>query len=101
MSRKVLAASLILLFFLNLVDAFATHYWVVNGLAVEKNPLMDFLFDLSPMVFLFLKIFIGSFCVWFLIRRKKTTIIKFLIFPTLIVYLYVTVLHCRLALKVF
>jgi len=94
-------ATLILLFFLNLVDAFATHYWVVNGIAVEENPLMDFLFDLSPVVFLFLKIFIGSFCIWFLIRRKKTTIIKFLIFPILIVYLYVTVMHYHIALKVF
>jgi hypothetical protein len=98
---KTLTANLILLFFLNLVDAFATHYWVINGIAIEKNPLMGILFDFSPVVFLFLKIFIGSLCIWFLIHRKKTTIIKFLIFPTLIVYLYVTVMHYHIALKVF
>ena len=32
---------LVLLFFLNAVDAFATLYWVTNGIATEANPIMN------------------------------------------------------------
>ncbi len=99
--RKITFSALILLFFLNLVDGFATYYWVTNGLATEANPIMDAMFDLSPWFFLFVKVIVGSLCIWFLIRRKPRPVVETLIFPVVGVYLYVLVLHCQFAMKFF
>ena len=99
--KQLVFLALILLFFLNLVDAFATYHWVVNGIAAEQNPIMNFVFNLSPTLFLFLKIVVGSLCTWVLLTRKKRPAIRALIFPVLGIYLYATFLHCEIALKVF
>jgi len=99
--KKLSFSILILLFFLNLVDGFATYYWVTNGLATEVNPIMNMMFKLGPWFFLFIKVFVGSLCIWFLIQRKQRPVVEALIFPVLVVYLYVTVLHCQFAMKFF
>ncbi|WP_431028330.1 DUF5658 family protein [Lysinibacillus sp. LZ02] len=40
---------------LNIVDGFATHYGLVNGVIEELNPIMDFIWLKSPLLFLSIK----------------------------------------------
>ena len=57
----------VLLFTLNIVDAFLTIYWVRNGYAPEGNLLMASLLDLGDLPFLVVKIAMGlvaAYCFW-------------------------------------
>jgi hypothetical protein len=49
----------VLLFTLNLIDAFLTVFWVRNGYAPEGNLLMATLLDLGDIPFLAVKVAIG------------------------------------------
>ena len=40
---------------LNIVDGFATHYGLANGVIEELNPIMDFIWLKSPLLFLSIK----------------------------------------------
>mgnify|MGYP003629437997 FL=1 len=59
--------ALIMLLFLNIVDAMATLYWVENKLATETNPLMHAWIQLSPDLFITVKITLvtmGTILLW-------------------------------------
>ena len=100
--NKLFFKSLIfLLLILNIVDTYATIYWVTENLAHEKNPLMQELLGLSPVLFSYIKLFfvsLASVYLWKVIDRKLTQI---LIIPIVLIYIYVFVLHCNIAYQVF
>jgi hypothetical protein len=98
--NKLISSSLIFLFFLNIGDAFATHYWVTNGFAEELNPAMRVLLEFSPALFLLIKIVTGSICVWILWSRRDGKFVKVLTLPLLGVYLTILFLHLRILFQV-
>ena len=90
-----------LLFILNIVDTYATIYWITENLAYEKNPLMQEWLNLSPVLFSYIKLIfvsLASIYLWKVIDRKLTQI---LIIPIVLLYIYVFVLHCNIAYEVF
>ena len=57
----------ILLFVLNIADAFLTIYWVRHGYATEGNQLMASLLELGNLPFFLVKLSVGivaTFCFW-------------------------------------
>lgn len=83
---------------MNIVDGLATYMWVTNGIADEKNPLMDFLINIDPLLFLFLKVFIGSFCIRYFWKKPHMAPALSVVF---LVYSYVTYLHLNICLHIF
>tara|TARA_R110001583_G_scaffold31790_8_gene108524 strand:+ start:143 stop:469 length:327 start_codon:yes stop_codon:yes gene_type:complete len=78
-TNKAFFNILLILFFLNLGDAFATYYWVVSGVAEELNPIAIALLEASPILFLIFKCLFGSLALVFLWlfreKYKKITLI--------------------------
>lgn len=75
--NKTLSTILIILFFLNLGDAFTTYYWIVLGLAEELNPIALMLININPNLFLLVKCLFGSLSllVLWLFRKKHKKIV--------------------------
>ena len=73
-TREVLFKySLILLLFLNVVDAMATLYWVENNLTTETNPIMNAWIQLSPDLFITVKVVLatmGATLLWVFRKHK-------------------------------
>jgi len=88
---------LLLLFFLNLTDAFATYFWVTNGTAEELNPLALALINFDPNIFLFIKCLFGSLSLlilWF-IRKRYKKIVLIVTCSWFIVYVFVFIYHIK------
>ena len=65
--------ALILLLFLNIIDAMATLYWIENELATETNPLMHAWIQLSPDLFVAVKVTLatmGASLLWVFRKHK-------------------------------
>ncbi len=78
---------------LNLIDGVLTLYWVMSGMAVEANPLMDVLLERHPLLFILLKlglVMMGTYLLWRLRRRAAAVVAIFLVF---LVYYWVLLLH--------
>ena len=100
-SNRAFGYILILLVFFNYIDAFATLYWTSKGYATEINPIMNSWLQISHDAFLFIKMFfviVGCFFLWKVRNHKLAHVLVFLIF---LLYVYVTIMHCNIALKVF
>lgn len=54
-STKLLLILLFIALILNLSDALLTIYGLNSGLVEEINPIMEYLFDLNPLLFLVIK----------------------------------------------
>jgi hypothetical protein len=67
MKKYYILASLVSLF--NLIDGIATFCLVTRGLGKELNPLMALLIDISPHLFLWVKI--GITPLFFLLAKSK------------------------------
>lgn len=86
---------------LNIIDAGATAYWIDNQLATEANPLMESWLDMSPVLFVIMKVSLVFACgvlLWKLRNRKMTYI---LLIPVFIVYIYVFIKHIVIAYNTF
>lgn len=86
---------------LNVIDAIATVFWIENQLATEVNPLMEILLNISPTVFIIMKIALVFLCaalLWLLRRRNLTFI---LLAPVVLIYCYVFLKHSNIAWNVF
>ena len=62
-----------------LIDLTATLYWVLNDLAHEANPIMDFFLQYSPLLFVIAKLGLSGVGIWILYyfrKRFKNTIFK-------------------------
>ena len=56
--------SLKVLVVLNLYDAICTYIWVTSGVALEANPLMASLLDISAFSFMLTKVLLVNLGIW-------------------------------------
>jgi len=92
-NKMIFRVGLVSLFFMNIFDALATTYWVTTGLANEKNPLMAFLLDCHPTLFIVVKLLVGVIVVWYLWERYSSKLTNFLVFITVLAYACVSGYH--------
>ena len=92
-NKAIFHVGLVSLFFMNIFDTFATVYWIAMGLAREKNPLMAFLLDYHPALFIGIKLSIGTFVVWYLWRRYNSKLANCLVFIAVLTYAFVSGHH--------
>jgi len=59
MSRSFWIYLVVLSVSMHLVDAWSTMFFIRNGYATEANPLMAHFYEISPLVFLFFKMFLA------------------------------------------
>ncbi len=86
-------ASLIVLLLMNLFDSIATALWITMGVAVELNPLMDYLLEIGPGVFMITKNFLVILCVFLLWRLRHSVLARPLVMVTFLAYFIVTIIH--------
>ena len=101
LNDSIFKRSLVLLFFLNAVDAFATLYWVTNGIATEANPIMYEWLNLGPLAFLSVKLTLVTLGVSLLWAFRDYALSKVVIVPGMLMYGFVTVMHCIIAFDTF
>ncbi len=90
-----------LLFFLNVMDAFLTLYWVRNGFASEGNHLMASLLDLGNAPFLLVKIAMGAVTAFVLWRWSNFRLAKYGLTLALAVYIGLMAVHLVTGLSAF
>tara|TARA_B100001123_G_C15341502_1_gene1035168 strand:- start:5199 stop:5516 length:318 start_codon:yes stop_codon:yes gene_type:complete len=93
--------ALLFLLFLNIFDAFATIYWIENGLAIEANPLMDDWLNLGSNYFLTLKLGIVLFSTLMLWKVRNRKLTYFLLAPVFMIYIYVCAKHLNMFWNLF
>jgi len=67
---RLLGMVLAFVLVLNFIDLSATIAWIELGLATEVNPLMDYLLQIHPLAFAFVKIGLVSGAVMILWRHR-------------------------------
>ncbi|WP_099361890.1 DUF5658 family protein [Fredinandcohnia onubensis] len=80
---------------LNLLDAFITHFGILGGHISEANPLMYTIYEIHPVLFLFIKAML-SLCLislYFIIRIPVNKFIRSLSYVATALYAYVFILH--------
>ncbi len=88
-----LAGQTLLLFTLNILDAFLTLYWVRNGFASEGNQLMAGLLDIGDLPFLAVKIAVGAVTSVVLWRWRSLRLAKYGLALALVVYIGLMGVH--------
>lgn len=83
----------VLLFSLNLLDAFLTILWIRKGVATEANILMAFLLEISDLLFLFAKVSIGFIAMTVLRKWEKIRITRYGLKIAIAVYGFVILIH--------
>ena len=103
MSRKDYKFLVILtvLTLLNIIDALATAFWIEHQLATEANPLMEYWLNISPTLFITIKIVLVTICSCFLWRLRKRKLTYILLIPVVLVYTYIFAKHTNIAWNVF
>ena len=91
---------LLLLFLLNIFDAFATLFWVTNGIAAEANPIMHEWLNLGSGLFLAVKLSLVSVGIYFLWAFRDFYLSKLLAVPALGVYCFAAMMHVLIAFRV-
>jgi len=86
-------AGLLVLLLMNLIDSIATAIWITMGVAVELNPLMGYLLDLSPSIFVITKNALVIACVFLLWRLRDSFLARPLLIATSLAYFIVTIIH--------
>ena len=86
-------AALKIIIVLNLLDACATIIWVESGLAYEANPLMRYLLDISPALFLFFKLLLVNLGISLLWIYRENTFARHVTIPVTAVYMGIGVYH--------
>ena len=86
-------AALKFIVILNLLDACATIVWVESGLAYEANPLMKYLLDISPGLFLFFKLLLVNLGISLLWIYREKSFARLVTIPVAAVYAGVGIYH--------
>jgi len=90
----------VLLFTLNVVDAFLTIYWVRNGYAPEGNLLMASLLDLGDLPFLGVKVAVGLVAAFSFWNWKEFKLARYGLSAALVAYAAVMGVHLLTGLAV-
>ena len=96
-NERLFRISLVLLLVLNLIDALMTRYWVVNNIARETNPLMNAWIQISPDLFIFLKILLVTMGVMLLWICRKHRLAYWAGVTLLSVYSGILLIHMHIA----
>ena len=83
----------VLLFILNIADAFLTVYWVRHGYATEGNHLMATLLELGNLPFLAVKFAIGMVAAFTFWNWKNFRLARFGLATALVLYIGVMGVH--------
>jgi len=83
----------LLLFALNLLDAFLTIYWVHNGFATEGNQLMAGLLDIGYIPFIAVKIAVGALAAIVLWHFGNLRLAKLGLTVVLLIYIGLMGIH--------
>ncbi|MGX6446147.1 DUF5658 family protein [Neobacillus sp. K501] len=81
---------------LNIFDAFITYFGLKNSIIEEMNPLMNYVFETHPVLFIFIKLAF-SVCLYLFIFFKKvpsSSLTKGLTICASSFYTVVFFLHC-------
>ena len=92
--KKIVRLAYVLTIFI-FIDLTATIYWIANDLGHEANPIMAFFLDISPVLFVVVKLGLSGAGIWILYyfrKRFTKTIFRILLFLNL-VYISVFVYH--------
>ena len=81
------------IFIANFSDAYFTQKWIELKLAKELNPVMAYLLEEGPGLFVFVKMIIVSLALFILYLRRHSKLAQLLVWPTAILYLLVNVWH--------
>ena len=82
---------------LNLLDAVLTMFWVCTGLAQEANPLLQPIAHNHALLFIIVKIALGSLGTWLLWQYRHRALAIIGTFFVFIVYYAVFLHHLRFA----
>lgn len=86
---------------LNVLDGVLTAYWIATDAASEANPLMDYLFDLHPVLFMAFKlclVILGTLLLWRLRKNRAAVVSIFGLFFLYYVLLLYHLQHMNLRL---
>ncbi len=92
-------AGLRALLLLNLLDAFATLTWVLNGLAHEANPVMAQAIDLGPAAFVLSKVALVTLAAGLLWRNRSSLTARVALVPVVLLYAFVGGGHIGFAIN--
>jgi len=82
---------------LNLIDAVLTMLWVHSGLAHEANPLLESIVYQHALLFVIVKIALGSLGTWLLWQYRHRALSVIGTFLVFIVYYAICLHHLRFA----
>ena len=85
---------------MNLVDAIATLVWINLGIAEEDNPIMAFVLESDPSVFVIIKTVLVILSILLLWRMRTEMLARILVIPVFLSYVYVMILHASAALNI-
>lgn len=94
MNKKLLAIRTLVIItaIFNLIDMATTLYFVnLFGTSVEANPIMKYLLDTSPILFIVFKLIVSGFFTWFMMLLKEYKAWMWIILMPFIVYLILVV----------
>ena len=77
----------------NLIDAILTLYWVMDGHAIEANPVMASALEIGPVAFMFCKIAVVSLGLTILWIRRRRAWVRFAALAIFGLYAYVMMIH--------
>lgn len=92
----------IIFYILNLIDAFATYYFINTGFFHETNPVMNRALSTSPALFFFIKIVFVFLVLYFLAYKhakknfnklSEMNIIKWVLKIVIIIYAAIDIIH--------
>jgi len=84
--KRLTILSSVTLIVLNLLDAFFTVKYINFGPLDEANPIMNLLLEHDLCLFVFLKIFIPTFFVFFLLANSHRRFIRFSLYLLTLFY---------------
>lgn len=87
--ERSVVVRLVSLFWLNILDGALTVSTINQSKGLEINPLMGFLLDLSPTLFLITKITLVSLCLLFVYRYRHLKIVRISVSVLCVIYLLV------------
>jgi peptidoglycan biosynthesis protein MviN/MurJ (putative lipid II flippase) len=97
--RDKIGKLLISLMTLNVFDAFMTLMWTRNGIAEEVNPAMLYLLNLSPVLFVVIKISLVSLGAILLWRMRQFKITAYTCYLLNIVYAIIALIHFNIFVR--
>ncbi|MCB1859185.1 MAG: hypothetical protein KDI63_12970 [Gammaproteobacteria bacterium] len=95
-----LQATVALLIIFNAIDGAFTIFWVDSGKMREANPLMDYLINTHPVLFMSVKLLLVGLGTWLLWQFKKRPAAVISIFICFAVYFSILIYHLDVMNKV-